>query len=272
MNNQNVLYRGKGTDIIGINPESRAQSVWNLRQKMYAEAGVITSPSFLRIERTLDSTLSVIQFDLTDGNGATTRRPTERRLKIGDTFTVLGTCVHLGASEREDANTPSTNEQLQVMDLYTYPNETAFGVNSAGNLNGLYNGSCKLTIDSTVFIDGISMRDFYRVGTAQQGYGVGGAGNVQIARDSWDYQMYGQRELIPSIEINGGGDVSPQIIMGTSIDLSNDVATTQNNIVWWFFGFLNTGAATVQNRWLESLAKNFSKEEIPNLPLFKGVM
>jgi hypothetical protein len=128
-----------------------------------------------------------------------------------------------------------------------------------------------LTIDSTVFIEAVSTREFYRVGTAQQGCGVGGAGNTKYQNDSWNYQMWGQKEILPSIEINGGADVKPIIQLGTSVDLSSQVATDQNNLVLWYFGFLNTGAATVQNRWLESLKNQFAPEEIPALPIFKSV-
>ncbi len=91
----NPIFNGMGTDVIGVSPMSRAQEVWNLRQKMYAEAGVISSPSFLRLERTLDGTTSIIEFDLTNGNGATARRVTEKRLNIGDTFTVMGAALFL---------------------------------------------------------------------------------------------------------------------------------------------------------------------------------
>ena len=268
--NTNPLFPGMGTDVIGVTGGSRAQEIWNLRQKMYAEAGVISSPSFLRMERTLDGTTSIIEFDCTNGNGATARRVTEKRLNIGDTFTVLGACMHLMSTAIQDEQTESLPTDLIEGRLYTYPNQTAF-IGSFNALEALYNGFHRLTIDSTVFIEGISTRDFYRVATAQQGYGVGGAGNVRYQNDGWDYQQWGQKEILPSIEINGGADVKPIIQIGTSADLSSGVATEQNNLVLWYFGFLNTGAATVQNRWLERLKTQFQPSDIPALPIFKSV-
>lgn len=266
----NPLYPGQGTDIIGINANSRAQEIWNLRQKMYAEAGVISSPSFLRMERTLDGTTSIIEFDCTNGNGATARRVTEKRLNIGDTFTVLGACMHLMTTAIQVGETESLPTDLIEGRLYTYPNPAAFS-GSFNALEALYNAYHRLTIDSTVFIEAISTRDFYRVATAQQGYGVGGAGNVQYQADGWDFQQWGQKEILPSIEINGGADVKPIVQIGTSADLSSQVATEQNNVVLWYFGFINVGAATVQNRWLERLKGMFQPSEIPALPIFKSV-
>jgi hypothetical protein len=266
----NPLYPGMGTDVIGINAMSRAQEIWNLRQKMYAAAGVISSPSFLRLERTLDGTTSIIEFDATNGNGATQRRVTEKRLNIGDTFSILGMGINLMSTVIQEDEAESLPVDLVQGRLYTYPNPVAFGA-SAPELEAIYNGLHRLTIDSTVFIEGVSTREFYRVGTAQEGYGVGGVGNAQYANDSWNYQMWGQKEILPSIEVNGGGDVKPIIQIGTSVDFSSQVATVQNNVVLWYFGFLNTGAASVQTRWLEKLKDTFAPEEIPALPIFKSV-
>lgn len=264
------LFKGLGTEMVGLSPMDRAQAVWNLRQKMYAKAGVISSPSYLRMERTLDSQVSVIEFDLTDGNGGTTRRVTEKRLKVGDTFTAMGGLMLLSTSEITAPATESDNQELQTQRLYTYPNPTAFGV-SAPNLMGLYNASHQLTIDSTVFIEGMSTRDFYRVGTAQEGYGVGGAGNVAYQNDSWNYQNWGQAEFTPTLEISGQADVKPVIRCGTSIDFSSQDSAVQNNIVLYYYGYLNTGASSVFNDWLKALKDHIAPEDIPALPVFKSI-
>jgi hypothetical protein len=266
----NPIFSGMGTDLIGVNPMSRAQEVWNLRQKMYAEAGVISSPSFLRLEKSLDGTTSIVEFDLTNGNGATAKRVTEKRLNIGDTFTVMGAALFLGSSVIQEDESESLPVDLVEQRLYTYPNPTAFA-SSFGALEAIYNGLHRLTIDSTVFIEAISCRDFYRVGTAQQGYGVGGAGNVQYQNDSWNFQLWGQKEILPTVEVNGQADVKPIIQLGTSVDLSSQSLIDQNNLVLYYVGYLNTGAATVQNRWLESLRTQFMPEDIPALPIFKSI-
>lgn len=266
----NPIFTGAGTDIIGLDAMNRQQQVWNLKQAMYAKAGVISSPSFLRIERTLDQQTSLIEFDLTDGNGSTARRVTEKRLKVGDTFTVMAMVMHLSVSAIQDGETESLPQDLMLQKLYTFPNPAAFGAGVAANLEALYNAQFRMTIDSTVFIEGINTRDFYRVGTAQQGYGVGGAGNAQYSADSWNYQQFGQSQVIPTIEINGGADVKPQIILGTSVDLANTADDLQNNIVLDFIGYINTGAASVQNDWLKAL-KDIAPGDIPALPIFKSI-
>lgn len=263
------LFQGQGTEILGLSAMDRQQQVWNLRQAMYAKAGVISSPSFLRMERTLDSTTSVINFDLTDSNGSGPRRPTEKRLKQGNTFTVLGAVMFLSTSVIREGN-ESTDEDLMLQQLYANPNPVAFGA-SAPNLMALYNGIHSLTIDSTVFIESISTRDFYRVGTAQQGYGVGGAGNAQYAYDSWNFEQWGSKEIIPSLEISGGADVNPQIKLGTSIDLSSQDPNVQNNIVLYYFGYENVGAKTVFDDWLKKLKDTVPQEDIPSLPVFKSI-
>lgn len=268
--NRDLAFNGLGTEMIGLGAMDRQQQVWNLRQEMYAAAGVISSPSFLRMERTLDSTTSVINFDLTESNGSGPRRVTEKRLKQGNTFTALGVVMFLSASPRADQNTPSTPEELLQQRLHTYPNPAAFP-GSSDALQALYNAQHSLTIDSTVFIEGISTRDFYRVGTAQQGYGVGGAGNVQYGDDSWSFAQWGQKELIPSLEISGGADVQPQIKLGTSINLESQDANIQNNLVLYYFGYENVGAKTVFDDWLKSLKDRVAPEDIPSLPVFKSI-
>jgi hypothetical protein len=176
----------------------------------------------------------------------------------------------LSRSEVTAPATESDNQELQTQRLYTYPNPTAFGA-SAPNLQALYNASHQLTIDSTVFIEGVSTRDFYRVGTAQEGYGVGGAGNQVYADDSWNYQNWGQSEFTPTLEISGQADVKPIIKCGTSVDFSSQDADVQNNLVLYYYGFLNTGAASVFNDWLKMLKDTVAPEDIPALPVFKSI-
>jgi hypothetical protein len=182
----------------------------------------------------------------------------------------MGNALFLSSSVIQEDETESLPVDLVEQRLYTYPNPTAFA-NSFGALEAIYNGLHRLTIDSTVFIEGISCRDYYRVGTAQQGYGVGGAGNVRYQTDSWDWQLWGQREILPTIEINGGADVKPIVQIGTSVDLSSGSATAQNNLVLYYVGYLNTGAASVQTKWLERLRTMFRPDEIPALPIFKSI-
>lgn len=261
------LINASGTEMIGLDPMNRAQQVWLLRSKMYAKAGVISSPSFLRMERTLTGQTSIIDFDLTDSNGAIARRATEKRLKVGDTFTVMGGVMYISTSPREVGES-STDAQLMLQRLNTYPNATAFGAD-APNLHALYNAKHDLTIDSTVFIEGISTRDFYRVGTAQEGFSTGAG--APYADSSWEYQNWGQSEFEPTIEISGQADVRPSIKLGTGIDLGSTQDDIQYNVVLYYYGYLNTGAASVFNDWLKTLKNNVPAEDIPSLPVFKSI-
>ena len=207
----------------------------------YARQGVITTPGFLRLESLCPLTAtSSINFSTLDTSG--TKTSTERRLKLSDTFTITELSFYLGAGDAT-ANAP-TATQYARQSLHTFPNDkvSAF-TGSADELEVLYNSFLTLRVDTTTFLDSIPIRQFYRVGTSQQGVGV--TAGVAVQADEWTQTMYGRTELLPTIELNGQSNIEFSITLPDSTVLSA-ASGKFVNCVLFMTGFLNQGGATVQ--------------------------
>lgn len=235
------IIKAQGGDIVAPKAFNRAQAVQQEKAALYAQAGVITTPGYLRLEVSLTGTTNLVAFQVRDAQGGT-QHVTERRLKVSDSFTVMAGAFYIGKA----AATASvvSNAQYGAMSLHTFPNPLVFtGAASAANLQSLYNGYLSVRVDSTVFIDSMPMLNFYRVATSQQGVGPA----VIIQRDEWPLSMYGQRDWTPTIELNGLANTEININLPTSVDLASGAPTTyENNAVLYLTGFLNQGGASVQ--------------------------
>lgn len=234
----------QGGDISAVRAFSRKQALFNEKASQYANAGVISTPSYLRLESLATGSTSQFLFNTLDTSG--TKSITERRLKLNDTFTITDIAFYIQADSSATANAPTDNERAKGK-LYTYPNPFAGGpiTTKADELEAIYNGFLQLRIDSTTFIDSLPMRQFYRVGTSQAV--AAGTNQNGIGRDEWNLNMYGKTEMLPSIELNGQANIE------WSVNLPNaqDCSATGNfyiNLVLIFMGFLNQGAASVQQR------------------------
>ena len=86
------------------------------------------------------------------------------------------------------------------------------------------------------------MKQFYRVGTSQQGAGPA----VVIPRDEFPLSMYGRTDLLPTIELNGQSNIEWSINLPTATNCGAVANTYNVNLVLILQGFLNQGAATVQ--------------------------
>lgn len=235
-----------GGDIIPAKAFSRKQAVFNEKAVQYAKHGVITTPGFLRLESTAPSAaVSVFNFNTLDTSG--TKTATERRLKLADTFTITDISFYIGyGTATGDAPTAA---QYAVQKLTTWPNPqiTEIGATQAANLEAVYNGYLSLRVDTTTFLDSIPMRQFYRVGTSQQGV-LGGTGGTAVQKDEWPLSMYGKNELLPTIELNGQSNIEFSINLPNATDCSGGANTYFTNMVLILTGFLNQGAAGVQQR------------------------
>jgi len=246
-------FSGLGTEIISPGAFNMSQAIWGLRQKMYADAGVISMPSTLRAEALLTTGQSVIP--LFFGNVNAQRAPfnTEKRLVQNDTFTVMGLSLHIGLVNVAGAvETPQEHAQ---MTLHTFPNPLVF---TAGELEAIYNGGLQMLVDTTRFIDYIPGRDFYRVGQSQQGVGSSAANNAPTQRDEWSFQQWGQRNLYPTMELAGTATIETNHILGASMDLAGDEGTNLY-LVGQLYGFLNTGASSVYTDFLKAAKSQFSE-------------
>lgn len=260
----NPIFQGAGTEIIGVDAMNTVQQIFNLRQKMYGEAGVITMGSYLRAETLLTDGVASIPLSFAQNNARVAPFVTERRLLQNDTFSTLGLSLHIGRVVV--AGAAETEAEHAQMTLHTFPNPLVF---TAGELEALYNGALEMTVDSTKFIEGIATRDFYRVGTSQAGVGSSAVSNAPVQSDEWQFQQYGQRNLTPSMELSGRANIVTNVNLGTSVDLA---APSGENyyLVGQLFGFINTGASSIYEAWLKSLSTSgFSNEYLPNIPMFK---
>lgn len=233
--------KATGGDILAAKAFSRKQAIFNEKAQLYAQNGVISTPGYLRLEVTAPTTaVTTITWNTLATSGVVLN--TERRLKLADTFTVCDYSFYLGnlASIGEGTLADQSTETL-----HTFPNPNIFsGTNQAINLESVYNGYLSLRIDTTTFLDSIPVRQFYRVGTSQQGVGSTATNNLPVQRDEWALSMYGRNELLPTIELNGQSNIE------WTLNLPNATVLTPTanklNLVLILTGFLNQGAATVQ--------------------------
>lgn len=233
------LIKATGGDIIKAPAQgSRAQNLFNQKTSLYAKKGVITSESYLRLEYNTTGTLSNIPFTVLDSQSG--RNATERRLKINDTFTVMAISFYLGIAPGGYATALEQSKSV----LHTFPNKYVVSAAEAINLQAIYNGYLSLVIDSTTFLDSVPMYKFYRVGTSQESVGSTATNNHDIARSQFDAEMYGIADQVPSIELNGGANISLQATLPTAVDLT--IATNGLICTLIMTGFLHSGAKDVQ--------------------------
>ena len=241
--------KAQGGDIIAAKAFSRKQAIFNEKASQYAGSGTITTPGYLRLESLapFGSAVSQFSFNTLDTSGVKTS--TERRLKLADTFTITELSFYLGTSTCT-ANAPTAAEYGQQR-LLTFPNSNVTGITAAVAtlLENIYNGYLTIRVDTTTFIDSLPMRQFYRVGTSQQGVGP----VTVINRDEFPLSMYGKTELLPTIELNGQSNIEITVTLPNATVCS--AATNGNfiNLVLIAQGFLNQGAASNQRALQRSL-------------------
>lgn len=245
----NSRIKALGGDILAAKAFSRKQAVFNEKAQQYAGQGVITTPGYLRLETLLATvgtatSLSQITFNTLDTSG--TKQPTERRLKLSDTFTITGISFYLGGGASATVAAPTAVEQSKE-ELHTFPNTQVACIGAMSDeLEALYNGYLSLRVDTTTFLDSVPMRQFYRVGDVQQGTITATGGNTGN-KSSWISAMFGRNELLPTLELNGQANIEWGITLPASIPYTQP-PTTFTNAVLILDGFLNQGAATVQRQ------------------------
>jgi hypothetical protein len=247
MNVRVARIKAQGGDILGAQPFSRKQAVFNEKASQYAGQGVITTPGYLRLEQSLATaatSLSQINFNTLDTSGV--KLSTERRLKLADTFTITDISFYLGTSTSASTGAPTAAEAA-VMRLNTFPN---FGVAAIaannGTLEAIYNGFMSLRVDTTTFLDSIPMRQFYRVGDVQANIAAATGSSVNN-QSSWPLSMFGRTELLPTIELNGQSNIEFGITLPAPVTYTPITGHFVTAVIV-LNGFLNQGAATVQRR------------------------
>jgi hypothetical protein len=234
------IIKAQGGDMVAPRQFSRAQAIQQEKAALYAQAGVITTPGYLRLEVSLTGTTNLIAFQVRDAQGGT-QHVTERRLKVSDTFTIMSGSFYIGKA----AATASvvSNAGYAAMGLHTFPNPLVFtGGTAAADLQSIYNGYMSVRVDSTVFIDSMPMLRYYRVATSQQGVGPA----VIVQRDEWPLSLYGNADFTPTVELNGLANTEININLPTAVNLAAGANTYETNAVLLLTGFLNQGGASVQ--------------------------
>lgn len=234
------IIKAQGGDMVAPKAFSRGQAVQQEKAALYAQAGVITTPGYLRLEVSLTGTTNLVAFQVRDAQGGT-QHVTERRLKVSDSFTIMSGSFYIGKA----AATASvvSNAGYGAMSLHTFPNPLVFtGGTAATDLQSIYNGYMSVRVDSTVFIDSMPMLRYYRVATSQQGVGPA----VIIQRDEWPLSLYGNADFTPTIELNGLANTEININLPTAVNLAAGANTYETNAVLILTGFLNQGGASVQ--------------------------
>ena len=237
--------KAQGGDIVAAKAFSRKQALFNEKASQYARAGVITTPGYLRLETTApNAAQSTFAFNTLDTSG--TKTATERRLKLNDTFTVTEIAFYLGTGAATSYAPTAAQYSTQVLNTWPNAQNASFtGGTIARDMEAIYNGYLELRIDSTTFIDSIPMRSFYRVGTTQLGVGGGGTGYVLAQQNEWPLANYGHIQMLPSIELNGQANIQWSITLPNATNVGG-ASGTFVNLCLVLFGFLNQGAATVQ--------------------------
>lgn len=202
-----------------------------------SKPGIITTPGYLRLEKSLQGTLTGINFDVLTNQG--TPNVTERRLQITDKFVA----THIGIFlVKAGASVTATDAEKTVAKLKSNSNALVFtGVAEAPNLHAIYNGSLRIAINSVVFLEALDCMRFYRVGTSQKGAGPA----VIITDDEWTAPNFGMCEITPTIELNGAGknDISLTLPSSTLTSGTN----SQNFVVCYMRGFLCQNAAVLNS-------------------------
>jgi hypothetical protein len=206
---------------------SNSRAVYNsIRQ-----AGVISTPSYLRLEKTL-GTQSNLAFSVLQNEGSA--NVTEKRLSISDTFTVTGIGVFLGHHASAD--------DVSEMALHTYPNSAVFGSGKIDELQTFYNGFLSIRINQTVFLDSYDTQRHYAVGSAQEGVAISANATVNLYQKStWEGGNYGFQAVTPTLTLSGAAKNDVQLTFPASKDMTPTSGTNYAVII--FRGFLNQNAA-----------------------------
>ena len=215
-----------------VYPTDRTRGIYNSLKGKY-KPGTIITPGFLRLEQSLQGTLTTINFNVLVNQG--TANVTERRLNITDVFEL----THVGIFLMK-AGTSTTATQQQISEAKLRANNNALVFTTAGEaaaLESIYNGTLRMVINSTVYLEAFDCRRFYRVETAQKGVGPA----VITTDDAWPSPNYGMAEMTPNIALNGGGknDISVQFANSA---LTSGTAS-QNFLVFYGRGFLCQNAS-----------------------------
>jgi hypothetical protein len=207
---------------------NRDREIFKMLSEKFKGTGLVPSPGFLRVEKTLTNSNGSYKFDIKDTSGYSA---SEVKLDRNDLFVITDLAIYL---LKEDTTKVGANC------LQTFPNELEF-VAAAGftpaHLETIYNGKFSLKIASRVNIEAMSMQQFRKVPQTQQTATVKNQYSVEEAVYSLPSLLF----------IKGTMDVEPKVDFNTfdGMQIQAVAANTNNKLVFHPYGFLIKSGATV---------------------------
>lgn len=209
----------------------RSRSIYNNLDEKYP--GLIKTPGYIRIEKKIYNGQTKYDFICTrDGNADTV---TENKLDRNDKFVV----THMGLFLMKRLSTLIGAEVLQ-----SYPNEMVFADVSTDfigeHLEAIYNGKLGLKVGQTNFIEGMDLRRFRNVPTAQE---LTFNSTTSKVANSGQTEKTGFVEMTPQVTIDGNAKamITIDAPVASSHKVAHTTSNTDNFIVLVLRGFLVTG-------------------------------
>lgn len=208
--------------------QSDRQAFLKANQKYKPDGGV--TPSYLRIEKTLNNSSSEYKFDF-EKNG--NELSTERKLERNDVF--IATQIGFYFTRQETV-------KIGKERLMSYPNLQILGTATgftAAHLETIYAGFLWLKINKTVVIENQTMYDFRKVWTSQQ--------SSTIVQD--EFTRASSAHTLPvRIDLSGRETNEMKVFLPTFSGLAIASVSTGfvNKLVCIMYGFLARNASQVK--------------------------
>lgn len=202
-------------------------------------AGLVQTPSYLRLEQSIQGTFNQINFQVLVNEGSPNN--TERRLQITDLFTITGMSVMIF---KAGTTTTATQAQIAAAQLRTWPNPLVFtGAAEAEALMSIYNGYLTVEVNSKRYIDSIDCERFRRIGTSQFGVGSSATDNEPVQADEKPVIDWGFGKMVPTITLSGAGKNLISINLPVSTALGG--TSSQNFCVCYLRGLLTQNGSVL---------------------------
>lgn len=197
-------------------------------------ADLIATPSYLRVEQTLQNNLSQYTFDILRGSGDT---PVEVKLDKNDVFI----CTHIGMYIVQYVAVAGIVTKWTGI-LQTYPNSSELtGPTTPRDINALYNGSWSISVGRVKFFDKYPASLLFRAAETQQS----SASNYS----SREYAE-GAASIDPLAILSGSAnnEIKLNVPIGTAaLAIADQGLTSVTKVVFHPYGFLVNNAADFVN-------------------------
>lgn len=195
-------------------------------KQLYKSSGGVT-PSYLRMEKTLDNSSSDYVFDF-EKNG--NELATERKLERNDVFIATQIGFYLTAQD---------TTKIGKEKLMTYPNLQILGTATgftAAHLETIYSGYLWFKVNKSVIIENETMYNFRKVFTSQQ--------SSSIAQDEFT-RASSAYSLPTDVVISGRETNELRVFINTfsGLAIASQTSGTNHKLVAILYGFLARNAS-----------------------------